>query len=78
MTVNAPSNDTIVNVLLETFSNRLTPPKMQGGGFKRNIPKTRFSVALRDDAGRRMRSVTHGDIYNYSPMQVLQSIKRAL
>ena len=76
--IDSESADSVVNLVVATFSGRLNPPKDADGRYKKGIPHTKISIEAADESQKRVRRLTHGCVYNYSPTQVVKTLRHRI
>ena len=76
--IDADSPEQVIDMVIKSFSNRFAPPKDKNGRYKKGIPFTSICVLKKDMEKKIVSRLTHGKVYNYSPLQVIRFIKQAV
>ena len=68
----------VVYTFCELFPERLTPTKDENGRFKKGLPYTKVSIVEYDKRTKQSHRLTHGNIYNLSPTQIKERLKKTI
>lgn len=76
--VDETDSEEIVYLVCSTFPERLSPTKEMNGKYKKGLPYSMLSVTEYDKVKRQTHKLTSGRIYNLSPTQIKERLKKKL
>ena len=76
--IDADTSEEVVAIICDTFHGRLEPPKDESGKFRKGQPYTHIGVVLFDKRDKAVVDITHGNVYNLSPEQVITRLRDAI
>lgn len=75
--LDADTPDEVVYAIQALFADRWEPPKDEKGRYKKGIPYTQVKIVCCNKDTHNSYTLTHGNVYNYSPTQVVEKIKQS-
>jgi hypothetical protein len=76
--LDADTPDEVVYAIQALFADRWEPPKDEKGRYKKGIPYTQVKIVCCNKDTHNTYTLTHGNVYNYSPTQVVERIIKSL